>query len=402
MWLDLLVGGIAVGLFVVTAWRPRHMLYIFPTIIIFSPEFALTQVGPQAVFITFADVVSFGLVLAVIREREVQLRTVWLVGGGFVAVAAVSSVVGVATGTVSSLPLSVFYLSKFVQYLFVGLALSVVTTGERDFRRVVAGLSVAMLLGLVTFPVQVQQYRFAFPFTGIQETAVIAAMVVVLFVSLLVDSSYHTPGAHAVLLFVVVTAGLLFILASAGRAGVLGLAAGAAYVVYRQRELSLRRVVPVLCGLALFVLPLVFMLETPAMRRLEGSIRIVTTLNFEDAGSLKARLEKWGGALQLWAQSPVLGVGLPIGGWEWLDGWYVRVLAETGLVGLATWSWFMGDTYRHVGSATQGRAQTTGVVGVLIVMCVASVFGERFLTINTALVFWVIVGTGLSTNYNPS
>lgn len=132
------------------------------------------------------------------------------------------------------------------------------------------------------------------------------------------------------------------------------------------------------------------------MQRLERTIRIVATLNFENASSLNKRFVKWQGALQLWARNPILGVGMPISGWQWLDGWYIRVLAETGLLGFGVWLLFMADTYRHVISATQVRAYATGVAGVLIVMCVASVFGERFLTINTALLFWFVVGTGLS------
>lgn len=396
MWVVPLLSALAVGLFALAVWRPRSLLYVFPTAIIFSPEFALLPVGHRQLFVTFADVLTLGLLGAVVRQRRVRIRAVWLVGGGFLALALVSSLVGIVTGTVTSAPLSFFYVAKLAQYLFVGLTISTVVETERDLRRAVAGLSVAMVLGLLTYPFRAGQYRFSLPFTGVQETAVIGAMVVVLFAALLVDSDYYVSRGHGGLLVLVVVSGLVSVFASAGRAGVLGLGAGIAYVAYRQPELTVRRAVP-LAGLGMLVtLGLVFFVDISAMQRLENTVVTYATLSFEDAGSLNTRLSKWGGALDLWANNPLLGVGIPVSDWRWLDGWYVRVLVETGVVGLAAWLWFMADTYRHVISTTTVRAYATGVVGVLVVMGVASVFGERYLTINTAMLFWFIVGTGLA------
>lgn len=396
MTMSILWIAVATGLFVLTAWRPRSVLYVLPTAIIFSPELVVAQYGSEAVFVTLADVISLALVLVVLRQRKIRFRSVWLVGGLFVLLAVVSSVIGILSETVRSGLFSAFYIAKFTQYLFVGLAVSTIVEEKRDLGRAVVGLSVAMLLGLALFPFLLQRARFALPFTAIQETAVIGAMVVVLLAPLLVDSEYEIPTGHAIALLLVVLAGLLFIVASAGRAGILGLVAGGAYVTYRQPELSLPRVLPVVCALGLLMVPVLLLLETPATERLESSIRIVMTFSFEDASSLNKRLVKWQEALEVWARNPILGVGMPGKSWKWLDGWYVRVLAETGVIGLTTWLVFMADTYRHILAAAQVRAYVTGVVGVLFVMCVASVFGARFLTINTAMLFWFIVGTSLS------
>ena len=60
--------------------------------------------------------------------------------------------------------------------------------------------------------------------------------------------------------------------------------------------------------------------------------------------SLSARLKSWGSAAEDWVEHPILGYGVT--GYRFVDAQYVRVITETGLLGLLTFTLLIATLFR--------------------------------------------------------
>ncbi len=61
--------------------------------------------------------------------------------------------------------------------------------------------------------------------------------------------------------------------------------------------------------------------------------------------SLSARLRSWKGAAQDWVEHPILGYGVT--GYKFLDSQYLRVITETGIVGLITFLFLIATIFKQ-------------------------------------------------------
>jgi O-antigen ligase len=151
-----------------------------------------------------------------------------------------------------------------------------------------------------------------------------------------------------------------------------------------------------------------FALQTEKMERL---IDIVGTFDlgiikreFTRDYSIEMRLDNWTAALDRWQQSPLLGDGLGsylqyvrhYGLPATPDGWYIRTLAETGLLGLLVFALLIGAilwTLLSVGRYPNRVANGFLTGGALVVFAAAAnaFFIDTFVSLKMMAMFWFVV-----------
>ncbi|MBI2561122.1 MAG: O-antigen ligase family protein [candidate division NC10 bacterium] len=112
--------------------------------------------------------------------------------------------------------------------------------------------------------------------------------------------------------------------------------------------------------------------------------------------STSARFDSWRQGLQGWARRPLFGYGVT--GFAFMDAQFVRVLVETGLVGLAAFMWLLWRTW-HVAWDTHKRAAGTRFEGVtlgylagLVAMIIHALGANTFIIVRIMEPFWFMTG----------
>ena len=221
---------------------------------------------------------------------------------------------------------------------------------------------------------------------------------------------WSTGGSRSVWTPVALLAGLYVTVNSDSRASLLGVALALVFdVVVRVRWRS---------ALALGALGAAapFVIDSKKMMGLiDAAVAIMMSLNFEIVQrafatdpSLALRLRNWRLAVDHWVLRPLVGDGL--GGYLRYtqqygmpgtpDGWYIRVLADTGLIGLLAFVLLMAALLWTLLRAFQletqplRRAIVYGAALALVATSVSAILVDTFVSYKIMGVFWMIIGVG--------
>lgn len=112
--------------------------------------------------------------------------------------------------------------------------------------------------------------------------------------------------------------------------------------------------------------------------------------------STSARFDSWRQGFQGWTDRSLFGYGVT--GFAFMDAQFIRVLVETGLVGLAAFLWLLWRTW-HVAWDTHKKAAGTWYEGVtlgylagLVAMVIHSIGANTFIIVRIMEPFWFITG----------
>ena len=112
--------------------------------------------------------------------------------------------------------------------------------------------------------------------------------------------------------------------------------------------------------------------------------------------STSARINTWGEALKNMKKHPLLGFGIT--GWKFLDSEYVRVLIETGLIGLAAFLYLLYSILKKTWNIYKNakiplfKALALGFFVATISMMTHSVGANTFIIIRIMEPFWLLCG----------
>ena len=212
-------------------------------------------------------------------------------------------------------------------------------------------------------------------------------------------------------------AGLYIVFNGDSRAAFLGLSAAIVF------DLFLRLRVKVAVGLLGVAAALPYVISSEKMARLFDLIgEMLTTMDpatvqraFFNDPSIGIRLRNWQAALERWRASPLLGDGLgaflqyvriyDMQGTP--DGWYIRMLAEVGLVGLLAFVmtigcllWTLLTAYRRV-TEPLPRAIVYAAALVVIATATDALLIDAFVSYKIMGVFWMIVAVGTRVAVQP-
>lgn len=116
--------------------------------------------------------------------------------------------------------------------------------------------------------------------------------------------------------------------------------------------------------------------------------------------SASARVNSYKYALSKWRESPILGRGVT--GTTFIDGQYVRLLAETGIVGLGAFLYLLYRVFRslkvlydRVPPQSEYRGLILGLLCGFLGLCAHALTANSFIIIRIAEPFWVLLGISL-------
>ncbi len=112
--------------------------------------------------------------------------------------------------------------------------------------------------------------------------------------------------------------------------------------------------------------------------------------------STAARLDSWKDGIAGWAKRPLFGYGVT--GYTFMDAQFMRVLVETGLVGLAAFLWLMWRLLRvawtthHRLRGTRFEPLALGYLAGLVSLLVHAIGANTFIIVRIMEPFWFFAG----------
>jgi O-antigen ligase len=410
------IGGlIAVGLLVLlTAFLfPLTGLYLIVVSMLLGPEFELGagELGGGAQFargLTLRlDDFLMMLVgcawlakIAIVRQGVQYLQTplnraiAYYLGASIAA-----TLIGVLLGRVRPFA-GFFFLLKYYEYFFLYFMTVNLVTDEKQIRNLVTvSLVTCFLVSLYAISQIPGGQRASAPFEGKEgEPNTLGGYLV--FMLSIVTGLLITPGAvrRKAPYLLMALAGILALQATLSRASFL-----AAAVVLLVFLAYIRRRNPLLLTMIVFVV-----LLTPLWAPKAVKDRVLYTFTQSERegeqfriGGVKVdtsttdRLRSWGEAVRAWEESPLWGLGVT--GGPFMDAMYPKILADTGLLGLLTFSVLIWSVFHLARSALAdipdvfSRGIIVGFLFGLVGMLVHAIGANTFIIVRIMEPFWLYV-----------
>lgn len=421
--LRLVLLGFVVVAAIAQLWRVRRFWAFLFLFIVLFPKIGVVPVPGNPTPVRLDDLV-LAVVLGgwLIREALVGRReaipaspiTPFLLA--YLVCAAVSTLLGIAalrvpalTGSLHFLRLVEFALLYYYFYRAIDPAeLPAVKEVFLNTWLIVAGIwAIQHVIGS-TMPVPgaiIDQTSYAPSFSASYDVGGYAMIATVMCYALWTDRQTRGWGITLGLL-----AGLYIVFNGDSRASFLGLALAIAF------DLFLRLRVKVAAGLIAVALSVPYLISSEKMAHLFDLIgEVVTTMDtsaiqreFFNDPSIAIRLRNWQLALERWRESPLAGDGL--GAYlEYVriynqqgtpDGWYIRMLAEVGLLGLLAFVmtigcllWVLLTAYRELDQPLS-RAIVYAAALAVIATSTNALLIDTFVSYKIMGVFWMVMAAG--------
>jgi O-antigen ligase len=104
----------------------------------------------------------------------------------------------------------------------------------------------------------------------------------------------------------------------------------------------------------------------------------------------------WANSLQTWKKNPLLGRG--VAGTPFVDGQYILVLSELGILGFLAFLWLLWSVLKHSLSVLRKtdddlyKGLTLGFITGFIGLTIHSVTANTFIIVRIMESFWFIAG----------
>jgi len=311
----------------------------------------------------------------------------------YTAICILSSLIGYSWGWVDDPVESTFFVLKYIQYFVLFFVLSTHIQSEAQIRRFLIVLfvtcAVVCVFGILQIPTG---QRVSAPFEGQGgEPNTFGGFLVLMFalaLGLLLQARLLVERVLWSLMTVLIFVPFLYTLSRAS-----WFAAG--FVVLTLLLMSKKRLlIAAVIGLILLTGLLgVWPVPEGVQARLEETLGQTdepgdTVLGVTLDLSATVRLRSWVKALEAWVEEPVsVAVGRGVRGIGFVDGQYVRVICETGLIGLGFFLWLLGSLYRQGWTTYQSvhrpfhRGVALGYMAGLAGLTAHALFANTFIII---------------------
>jgi O-antigen ligase len=309
-----------------------------------------------------------------------------------------ATLLGVFTGNVRPAR-GFFYTLKYIEYFVVYFMAVNYIQEERQLRRLLATAfltcAISAVMGIAQIP---SGERVAAPFEG----------------------KYGEPntfGGYLVFMLALTLGQALSAKALPGEAGWFAFAGLAAFpLLYTLSRSSWLAAIPMLLTLVILSPRRLMLMIGLGILVILGPVafpkEVVDRYNYtlnakEDRGeyriggsrldtSTSARLKSWEQGFQAWQRKPLLGFGVT--GFGFIDAQFVRVLVESGLVGLAAFLWLLWRTLqtardvhrRVVGTRFEGLA--AGYLAGVVALIIHAIGANTFIIVRIMEPFWFMTG----------
>ncbi|MFQ5847673.1 MAG: O-antigen ligase family protein [Candidatus Methylomirabilales bacterium] len=403
--------GLGLAVLIITIASDEFALYLLIFSMLLGPEFIVGELGKGTTLgrgLTFRIddvlivIIGFAWLAkaALHKELGLFLRTPLnrpIAAYSFAAVLATG--LGMIVGDVKVLGGSLFVL-KALQYFVIYFMVVNNLRERRQFRQFLVALlvtaAIASLIGILQIP---SGARVSAPFEGSggEPNTFGGYLVLMLAIAtgVYLSRGFRERNLALSLLVVLMVVPLLFTLSRASYLAMIPMVG--ALLAFGERKLVLASVLAVGLVLAPFLLPkaavdrVLYTFTQPFQpgQTEVGGVRLDT--------STSARLRSWREVVFTgWPKRPVFGYGVT--GFEFIDSQYLRVLVETGAVGLLAFLWLQISLFRRardVLRATQDplfKGVAVGFLAGFIALVVHSFGTNTFIIVRIMEPFWFLAG----------
>jgi len=307
-----------------------------------------------------------------------------------------STILGIITDRVSP-SAGILFVTKYFQYFFIYFMVVNHLSTNIQLKRYLIGFYVtcvaACIFGIAYMPVT---KRVSAPFEGDVGEPNTFGGYLVLLLSVALGIFLSNKNNRLRLLFLpVFIIGIISLALTLSRSSYLALFASYIALIYFERNRRLLLVLLLVFGT--IILPI--LLPSSVIDRITYTFQQdrysvkVGTVALD--GSTSARINSYLDVLSDWGQHPLLGYGVT--GYKFIDAQYVKILIDTGLVGLLSFLYLLFSLFQHLHRIkskvldTSYRGIITGFQAGYIGLLVHSLGTNTFIIVRIMEPFWFLV-----------
>jgi O-antigen ligase len=385
---------------------PQVAFYILLVSMLFSPEVIVGQTAAREITFRMDDLLLFIIVLtwlaraAIYKELSVfRLTPLHAPIALYMAVSLLATFVGMVRGNVSVASGLLFNL-KILEYFIIFFMVVNYVKDEKEIKTfVIVALVVALLVNLYALYQLPMGGRLTAPFEGEQgEPNTLGGYLIIIIsvaLALLLLRSFGQKTNLLIPLLVLSGISLMFTQSRGSWIGLILMSAPFAL-------LSTKRIFFIIGALCV-VLALPYVAPESTKERFVGTFHpdpfFAQTERFMGRGldpSASERLTSYKKGFAKWEKHPLLGYGVTGSGF--IDGQFLRVLVETGIVGIALFLFllwrmtlFLWHAYGSVDDPFY-KALSLGMLGALAGLIGHSITASSFLIVRIMEPFWFLMG----------
>ncbi|MBI5326778.1 MAG: O-antigen ligase family protein [Deltaproteobacteria bacterium] len=392
--------GFIVLLFViaVSLFKPVFALYLLPYAFSLSPEIIVSQTAAREVTIRIEDLLTVTLLLKIFFDflisksfplERFRKNQFFLPMFLYSFVLIIATTLGMAQGYVS--PASgFFFVTKLIQFFLFFFMFLYYISDKKDIKVILN--SALLTMGIVTIIGIIQIPTFArttMPFEGESYEPNTFGGYYVLLGSVVAGLYTHEPkGRKKVIYALLLAAAVMPFIYTLSRSS--WIAAGFALITFLLLTKGLQRKVVIFMVLLLLVLSIPFMPgaireRAEFWKAEEGFGRTETIGGTKFDASTSERITRYREMVDIFIESPVLGRGMTGAGF--IDGQYIRVINETGIVGVFAFSYLFYAILKYLYSSYKNtvdpfvRSLSLGLFCATIGLLIHSLGASTFLLV---------------------
>ena len=401
-----LIAFLALVIAIICFIYPQGAFYILLVSMLFSPELIVGQTGAREITFRMDDLLLFIIILtwlartALFKEltvfRLTPLHTPIFL---FMAISLLATLLGMVSGKVG-MASGLFFNLKIFEFFVVFFMVVNYVKEEKEIKSfVILLLLVALLVNLYALYQVPSGERVSAPFEGEsgEPNTLGGYLIVIISLSLafFLLKSFGQRTNLLIPLFVLSGASIMF---TQSRGSWLGLMCMSFPFII----LSSKRIFFIV-GIIFLIFALPFIAPEASKERFTGTFRpdpgFERTERFMGRGldpSASERVSGYKQGFEKWKKRPIFGYGVTGAGF--VDGQFLRVLVETGIVGLAFFLFllwrmaiFLWDTYQSVDDPFF-KAISLGMLGALAGLIGHSSSANSFIIVRVMEPFWFLMG----------
>jgi O-antigen ligase len=402
----MLIAFFALVISIICFFYPHVAFYILIFSMLFSPEVMVGQTAAREITFRMDDLLLIIIVFtwlvraAIYKElavfRSTPLHTPIAL---FIAASLLATFIGMVSGRVS-VATGLFFNLKIFEYFVVFFMVVNYMREEKDIKTfVILILLVAFLVNLYALYQVPSGARVTAPFEGeFGEPNTLGGYLLIITSVALALFLLRSFGRRTNLLIPLVVLSGIIMMFTQSRGSWMGLIfMSAPFMILSSKRLFF------IIGAILLVIALPYVAPESTKERFAGTFRadpfFARTERFIGMGldpSASERLTSYKKGFELWKKRPLLGSGVT--GVGFIDGQFLRVLVETGIVGLAFFLFllwrmtlFLWDTYWTVDNVFY-KALYLGMLGALAGLIGHGISASTFMIVRIMEPFWFLMG----------
>ena len=399
--LALILGGI---IFLVTLVNTEAGLAILIFSMLLSPEIVIGQVPGRDIVIRFDDLLLLVITLAWLAKTAMNKGLALFIKtplnkamGVYILICLIATLRGAALGYLTP-EKGLFYVLRYFEYflLYILVVNHIHSRKQVNFFLTAFFITCAIVsvYGIIQIP---QGLRVSAPFEGeFGEPNTFGGYLLFIFCLALGISLKKIPKNLRIALaglIILISFPFLYTLSRASYIGILF--AFLTFILFSKRKILLLTIMAAIAVSVIIIRPLA-VLE-----------RIEYTFAFEHESLAKigdvyldysssARIFSWMYSYETWKKHPIMGRGIT--GIGLVDGQYIRILPELGIIGFIAFLWLLWSIYRHsriVYKQTDDnlyKGLVLGFIAGFIGLATHALTANTFIIIRIMEPFWFITG----------